>query len=245
MTAVYSLVIALSLIVIFLLTLIIGLMRSHADVLRKLDSLGVRLDSTSDTSHQVDLAPRKSQALAGQSLSSTEISGVTPEGESVAISLEVGDKPTLIGFLSTTCSSCSVFWERFTSSTVELPSGIYRVILVTLSPDEESPTRATNLRRGSADAIMSSKAWQDFGVPGAPYFVLVNGGQLLGEGTAATVDALTQFLDDASGDLSWDKRRFSDRTDRDREEIVDRELKEAGIEPGDPRLYHSPGDLDG
>lgn len=244
MTAAYALIIVLGLIVVFLLTLVVGLMRSHADVLRRLDSLGVRLDSGSETMHQVDLTPRKTQGV-GQRLESTEISGVTPDGETVALSLSVGSRPTLIGFLSTTCSSCTLFWERFTSSTVELRSGTYRVVLVTLGPDEESPTRASNLSRGTADTVMSSAAWANFEVPGAPYFALVDKGTLLGEGTATTVEALEQFLEDASGDASWDRSRVSDRTDRDREEIVDRELKEAGIEPGDPRLYHAPGDLDG
>lgn len=243
MTAVYSVVIGLGIVVVFLLILLVGLMRSHADVLRKLDSLGVRLDGNPSPSSSIQLSPR-TQAV-GERITTTEISGVTPDGDSVVVSLETGDKPTLIGFLSTTCSSCTVFWERFTSSVVELSSGLYRVVLVTLGPGEESPTRAASLRRGSADAIMSSSGWAAFEVPGAPYFALINDGQLLGEGTAATVEALEQFLHDASGDLSWDQKRGPDRTDRDRELLVDEELRAAGIEPGDHRLYHSPGDVDG
>ena len=241
MTAAYSLIFALGLVVVFLLVLIVGLMRSHAEVLRKLDGLGVRLDTQPDsTSLELGLTRR---TTTNETKIPSQLSGVTPDGESAVISLDVGDKPVLLAFLSTTCSSCSVFWERFSSGVVEFRSGLYRTILVTLGPDEESPTRAKNLRRGSAEALMSSQAWQAFEVPGAPYFALIDEGIVIGEGTAATVDALEQFLSDAAGDLSWDRRQVRDRTDRDREEIVDQELREAGIEPGDPRLYHSPGDL--
>jgi len=77
---------------------------------------------------------------------------------------------------------------------------------------------------------MSSDAWQDYRVPGAPYFVLVDGatGRIAGEGSAQTWHQVTSLMGSAGGDAS------------PRERLVDAELGAAGILPGDPWLYHPP-----
>ncbi|MGF1617325.1 MAG: hypothetical protein ACFCU2_05890, partial [Acidimicrobiia bacterium] len=62
--------------------------------------------------------------------------------------------------------------------------------------------------------------------------------QVIGEGTAVDMSALSTFLSDAAGDRRWDQSNLSDRTDADRERIIDDELRRAGLHPGDPRLYH-------
>jgi hypothetical protein len=129
-----------------------------------------------------------------------------------------------------------LFWEWITGPFVEVEGRRYRVIVATLGSDEESPTRASALKNGDTEVVMSSSAWADYEVPGAPYFALVDPaeGRVIGEGSAPTIDALESFLADSSGDREWDRR---DRTDRDRETVVDEELRQAGIHPGDPRLY--------
>ena len=75
---------------------------------------------------------------------------------------------------------------------------------------------------------MSSDAWQDYRVPGAPYFVLVDGatGRIAGEGSAQTWHQVASLMGSAGGDAS------------PRERLVDAELGAAGILPGDPWLYH-------
>ena len=247
MTAVYSIVIALSLAIIFLGVLVVGLLRSHAEVLKRLDRLGVRLDDPELHQHETTLAVR---ALTSDSVDSGEykdVVGTTPEGDTVSVSPGLGEDPTLLAFLSTSCSSCTNFWEGFDAPVSVIGRTRFRVAVVTLGPDEESPTRAAGLRRGSVDVLMSSQAWDDYSVPGAPYFVLVApaGGGVIGEGTASTFAALEEFLTDAGNDQDWDRSRSRDRTDADRERMVDRDLRSAGLEPNDPRLYHSPGDIDG
>lgn len=239
MTAVWAVVIGLALLILFLAMLVVGLLRSHAEILRRLDKLGVRLDDDQQGSEPITLTTTASLGDAA------DIAGLDPNGEPVILSPAAGRDPVLLAFLSTSCSSCSVFWETFDATWIDIESKRYRVVIVTLGADEESPTRAGKLRTGGADVVMSSDAWNAYEVPGAPYFVLVDAakGRVFGEGTSATVDALRGFLRDASNDLEWDQsQRGPDTTDADRERMIDDELRRAGLEPGDPRLYHKPAD---
>lgn len=239
MTMVYSVVIGLALLVVFLALLVVGLLRTQGEILRILNQLGVRLDEA-DSSDPITLSSSRREAA-------NEIVGVTPEGDPVVTSVVSGTDPVLLAFLSTTCTSCSEFWDAIAADEMMLHNARYRVLVVTLGPDEESPTRAIKLKRGTVDVVMSSDAWARFEVPGAPYFAVVDptSGQVIGEGSAANMAALTTFLGDAAGDQRWDREARSDRTDRDREEIVDAELRRAGLLPGDPRLYHPPDTKDG
>ena len=235
MTAVWSVIIALAIGVVFLSLLVVGLLRSHAEIIRRLDSLGVRLDGDERGGAPIALSTTRAPRSSVPGLA-----GVSPDGEPLVLSPVVGEDPVLLAFLSTTCSSCTVFWEWFTSPTVEVEGQTYRVIVATLGADEESPTRALSLKRGTVDVVMSSSSWQDYEVPGAPYFALVDPLEkvVVGEGTAPTVEALKGFLRDSTGDRAWDRsRRVIDRTDKDRERMVDEELRRAGIYPGDPSLY--------
>ena len=237
MTAVWSVVVGLALLVLFLSMLVVGLLRSHAEILRRLDKLGVRLDDDHQGSQDLmAVTPKPERSVVA------DIVGIDPNGEPVVVSPAIGADPTLLAFLSTSCSSCTLFWESIDSSSLSVGNVSYRVVVVTLGEGDESPTRASSLRRGSADVVMSSEAWKQYEVPGAPYFVLVDPvrGLVVGEGTSSTVDALHGFLTDSAGDFEWDQQRRSmpDRTDLDRERMIDEELRRAGLEPGDPRLYH-------
>jgi hypothetical protein len=77
---------------------------------------------------------------------------------------------------------------------------------------------------------MSTETWQDYKVPGAPYFILVDGrqGRVVGEGTATSWDRVQHLIGQAAVDT------HDERT-------VDRDLRAAGIEPGDPSLYPESG----
>lgn len=241
MTAVYGIIIALSLIVFFMGMLLVGLLRSHAAILRKLESLGAGLDEDHRGSLTISTRPGTAQPENARS-----IVGINPEGDPVAISPAAGDEPVLIAFLSTSCSSCTVFWERLDRSAMIFGDRRHRVVIATLGPDEESPTRAKALQRGDADVVMSSQAWEQYEVPGAPYFVIsdpIDG--LLGEGSAETFEALAQFLEDSTKDLAWNRRQGRTESGADREDRIDRELRKAGIEPDDPRLHHTRGEIDG
>jgi hypothetical protein len=105
--------------------------------------------------------------------------------------------------------------------------GPTRLVLVTKGSEDESPAHIGLLAPKGIPLVMSSQAFTDYGVPGTPYFVMVDGprGVVTGEGSASDWDKLLDLMGFAGGD------------DRDRAERVDQDLADAGILPGDPQLY--------
>lgn len=234
MAAVYGIVIALAVVVALLGILVLGLLRSHADILRRLESIGAGLDGggVHDHSSQITLTRREPGPAQ-----SRQVTGITPDGEPVVLSLGVGSDPTLVAFLSTTCSTCTPFWEGLQSSSMHFGGHRHRVVIVTLGESEESPTRAQSMAKPEVDVVMSSSTWSEFEVPGAPYFALIEPetGRVVGEGSAMTFESLEEFLSDATNDQKWDletSQRYESEESR-----IDADLRRAGILPGDPRLY--------
>lgn len=239
MTGVYAVVIGLALVTTLLGVLVMGLLRSHADIIRRLESLGAGLDGGHDHgSSQITLTRRDEGAVRD-----LKVTGISPNGDPVVTSLTTGPDPTLVAFLSTTCSSCTPFWEGLEASLMYFGGHKHRVLIVTLGESEESPTRAQSLAKPGADVVMSSTTWNEFEVPGAPYFVLLEPGtnRVVGEGSATTFDSLVEFLTDATNDQHWDLSQAG-RVD-DEEGRIDGDLRRAGILPGDPRLYPEKGEI--
>jgi hypothetical protein len=240
-TGVYAIVIALAVVIALLGILVVGLLRSHADILRRLEGIGAGLEGSDhghDHGSQITLTRRETRPVPGH-----QVTGVTPDGEPVVLSLGVGTDPTLVAFLSTTCSTCTPFWEGLQSSLMHFGGHRHRVVIVTLGESEESPTRAQSLAKPGVDVVMSSTTWNEFEVPGAPYFALIEPttGRVVGEGSAMTFESLEEFLSDATNDQQWDLQT-SGRIESE-EDRIDAELRRAGIYPGDPRLYPQKGDI--
>lgn len=230
-----------SVVLALLAVLVVGLLRSHAEILRKLHELGAGLDDAAGAhSHgagPVSVAP-PSTRLAGDG--APAITGTTPFDEAVALSPGAGGgHDTLLAFLTTGCTTCQPFWESLAETPVT-PTGA-RVVVVTRGPGDESVGAARKLAAGRVDVVMSSDAWQDYAVPGAPYFVQVDGrsGRVSGEGTAQTWGQVVQLLDRAATDAGLPGPWSSDA---EREARIDEELEAAGILPGDPRLYGPPAE---
>lgn len=240
MTGLYGIVIALALLVGLMGLLVLGLLRSHAEILRRLDSLGAG-DSIGHQHGGLQLTTKP----IGEGTTAPDIGGITPSGDPVWLSPMTGSDPTLIAFLSTSCSSCTPFWESLDAPVRVFGGYRYRVIIATRSEAEESPTRTQALIRGAANVVMSSQAWDDYEVPGAPYFVLADHEVgVIGEGSASSFEALEEFLLDSANDLRWDQAVGKDSRRIDSEENrIDRELRAAGLAPDDPRLYPVKGDL--
>jgi hypothetical protein len=240
MTGVYAMVIALSVVIFLLGILVIGLLRSHADILRRLEGIGAGLQG-SDHGHEsrITLTRREARPAPGR-----QVTGITPDGEPVVMALGIGSDPTLVAFLSTTCSTCTPFWEGLQSSLMYFGGHRHRVVVVTLGESEESPTRAQSLAKPGVDVVMSSTTWSEFEVPGAPYFVLLEAetGRVIGEGSAMTFESLGEFLSDATNDQKWDLQQTSGGYASE-EDRIDAELRRAGIYPGDPRLFPKKGDI--
>ena len=215
-----------TILLVLLVILVAALLRSHAEILRRLGPPGERARS--------DVAPLPEPTDAPPP-SIPEIAGTTLEGDAVKISLGPTAPPTLIAFLTSGCSVCRTFWDDLRAGhAVKLPHPGSRVVLVTHDTTHESPSRLAELRPGDVPLIMSSDAWERLRVPGAPYFLYVEHGAVAGEGSASTWQQVESLLRDASHDA-----RRNGNGDR-RTDGIDATLRAAGIGPGHPSLY--PGD---
>jgi hypothetical protein len=226
-------------IVILLLTLLVaGLLRSHAEILRKLDALGAGEEvAPGAVSHSLTLGPTR---RADSTPAAGTITGTTPAGGSTAISLEGTRGFTLLAFMSSGCSTCRPFWRAFDRE-MDLPRNDIRPVIVTKGPAEESPSEIARMAPSTVTTLMSSEAWDAFRVPGTPYFQLIDTerGLVVGEGSAGSWPRLVELLRRALGDAGYpdDAHRLG-RTTKERLQDSDEELRRAGIEPGDPSLYH-------
>jgi hypothetical protein len=247
------LVVLLAVVLALLALLVAGLLRSHAEILRALHRLGVdmdpaRADGSAPVTTPVDApAIRSSQVPKRPTRGAVDLVGTTPEHDAVSVAVAGVEHLTLLAFLSSGCGSCLAFWDVFRDGgPVEIPGGA-RLVLVSKDAGEESMSSICRLAPTDVTTVMSSKAWVDYDVPVAPFFVLVDGesGEVIGEGAAnewAQVQSLLRTaLDDAGlldgkGNLTGG-RRGKPRADLAREARADRDLLAAGIGPGDPSLY--------
>jgi hypothetical protein len=118
-------------------------------------------------------------------------------------------------------------------------------VIVLKGARAESAVRARKLAPADWPVVMTDAAWDEYDVPVAPYFVYVDGpsSQIVGEGASATWPQLVSMLERAVEEsglaTSGRGRRRSALSGRARAADVDRRLRAAGIEPGDPSLYPS------
>lgn len=230
-----ALIVVEAAVLVLLSLLVVGLLRSHAEILRQLHELGAgRDDSPGPVS--VDLRP---PADTGSS-PAHDLAGSTPRGEAVAVGVAGAEHDTLLAFLSSGCSTCAGFWEALRQEReLGLPAGS-RVVIVTKSSGEESESAIKELSPPGLAIVMSTQAWLEYEVPGAPYFVHVDGpsGRTVGEGTAVTWDQVVSLATRAADDR---RARVAPEavldSDRSREARIDEELMAAGVYPGDPSLY--------
>lgn len=237
-------VVLLAAVVALLTLLVAGLLRSHAEILRQLHDLGAGEGSGSvggarrRTSPGVPGPPTTPTDRAG-----TDVAGATLDGGARALRITGVETDTLLLFLSSGCLTCRPFWDAAAApGAMTLPSGV-RVVVVAKDPGEESPSALAELVGPGTELVLSSAAWREYGVPGSPYAVLVDGptGRIRGEGTGADWAQVARLLAQATGDLTFvgeaGPRRAKARSDAARERDTDAELLAAGIVPGDPSLF--------
>lgn len=204
---------------VLLIVLVAGLLRSHAEILRRLGPPGAERPASPAAIPQPG---RRAGAVAAQ-----DLVGQTLQGD--AVKLAIGPQPTLLAFLSSGCSVCEGFWNDLRAGHT-LDRDI-RLVALTKDPSEESPSRLRRLAGERTQVVMSSGAWRDYLVPAAPYFVYVDGGRVAGEGSATGWTQIESLLRDAVEDGAG-HGHGEDRTSH-----VDRTLAAAGIGPGHPSLY--------
>ena len=264
-----ALVWLLAVVVAVLTVFVVGLLRSHADILRALHDAGITLDpdrhghdrspppdpgaAPAETTFEsdappsirtVDGVPEPSGATGRRGV---DIVGITPHGATRTVAVSGTDQATLLAFLTTGCTTCAHFWGAFADG-VQLPPDT-RLVVVAKGPEAESPADVAAMAADHVVTVQSSEAWDDYSVPVAPYFALVDGrrGVVVGEGAANTWERVRNLLDRALADAGYgggQVRRRDLLLGRARTERVDRDLLEAGFVPGDERLYHPPAQPD-
>jgi hypothetical protein len=219
------------------LVYIVALLRSHAEILRRLAALEERSGDRA-AAPAPEPATAASPVGGGAVTAAGPISGTTLQGDSVTLSFGPGSPVTLLAFLTSGCTSCAPLWAGLHEAS-DLDSLAQRVVVITHDAMRESPTRLERLAPSAGpEVIMASAAWADYAVPGSPHFVLTDGaGRILGRGSALSWSALETMVADARADA----RRAADpaRSTADRAQRSEGALASAGIGPGHPSLYPS------
>lgn len=218
-------VVALLAVVTALLSVIVvSLLRSHAEILRGLHDLGISLDPD----ERPAAAPRTAIGVPAPRAASGrghDVSGLIPGGGSIAIDVIGTDRRTLLAFLTTGCLTCRGFWDSL-HGPVDVAGA--RIVIVTKDRTDESESSVAELAPASVPVVMSSAAWEAYGVEVAPYFVLVDGarGAVVGEGAAASWDQVERLLNQAVADAAVPQRNLG----------AEEALAASGIGPGHPSL---------
>jgi len=126
--ALVALVVVLTVVVVLLAVLVAGLLRSHADILRALHSLGAGVGDptkaggheatggqpgTGDTNRAVPVTMGPTLPSERDTSATATVAGVTPEGDALAVAVGTNGGLTLLAFLSSGCHSCQGFWQAF------------------------------------------------------------------------------------------------------------------------------------
>jgi hypothetical protein len=216
---------------VLLLVLVAGLLRSNAEILRRL-AAGEVGHPDGPPVLAPEAAPAREPGAAAPALA-----GPTPSGDAVSLDFAApGGVPTLLAFLTSGCGTCAGFWEALGAR--PLPSAV-RTVVVTHGTERERPARLRDLAPAGMPVVMSSQAWKDYGVPGSPYFVLIDGA-IRGEGVATTWDALSSLVGDAIEDARESVPTHPSADGTARGHRVERTLAAAGIGPEHPSLYPVP-----
>jgi len=223
-----------ALIAIAVLTLIVfGLLRTHADILRALNRAGISLDDSAASS-TVGPVP-----VGGPTHTQTalDIAGTVPGGGPVSVSVG-GAHHTLLAFLSSGCRTCAAFWSEFKSPVLEIGGEATRLVIVAQDPAHDSESRLVELAPQGVRTVCSSAAWEAYGVPGSPYFVLIDGPdrRVVGSGTATNWPQVRRLLAQAIGDAVSASSTAQSNGGQSKNG-VDAELAAFGIGPGHPSLY--------
>jgi hypothetical protein len=251
-----TIVVAETAVLVLLTVLVTGLLRSHAEILRRLHALGAGLDPDAVATAPVALRPKGDTVGTGLG-PAHDVAGAGLRDDAVIVPVAGVEHRTLLAFLSSGCLTCRTFWEALADEpSLGLPPDV-RVVAVAKDAAEESVAALREVAPADLPVVLSSDAWRDYEVPGSPYFVLVDGpaARVRGEGTGVSWDQvrnlIVQSADDAAageqrpraGYPGEQRARQSDRaasgaSARERASSPERERPRAGY-PGEQRARQS------
>ena len=207
--ALTALVIVETIVLALLAVVVVSLLRSHAELLRRLPAP----DEEHEHEHGFDAGPELPTVLPTpkrQASEARDVVGSTLDGDQVVISSQSGTD-TLFAFLSTGCLTCQTFWDGLQpAARTPLPGGA-RVVVVVKDPAYESPAKLARLAPPDVPVVQSSRAWEDFDVQMSPYFCFVDGrtGAVRSEGAAMDWNQVSSLLADALHDEAAARARGS------------------------------------
>lgn len=231
-----ALVVAQAVVLAVLALLVLALLRSHAEILRRLEERPPARRMAGEGGAGMELAPGvPAPAERAGAPPAVDLVGTTLARETVKVGLAPGGPSTLLAFLTSGCTLCQGLWRDLPPSVA--PTGA-RVVAVTRDPDVESPGRLAELAPPGAAVVMSSRGWDAYGVPGAPYFIYVDGasGRIHGEGAATTWAQVGSLLRDAVLDSEHAAGAPGRPAVGGRDFRADQELQAAGVGPEHPSL---------
>ncbi len=133
--------------------------------------------------------------ISGSRLPACDVDGWDLAGRPRTLRLASPGRWALLLFLGSHCDGCLPFWEvpRAPARCGLEPEDM--AVVVTRGPDDEEPSALTALVGGDPVAasdpallLMSGAAWRTYRVLGPPFFVLVDGEQVVTEGVAWSVE---------------------------------------------------------
>ena len=196
-----TLVVVETMLLVLVCVLVAGLLRSHAEILRRLNAVDQARDRHAGAAGP-DGPDGRPEWLPEPRTTSTpahDVVGTTLRGERVKIAVAPARTSTLIAFLSSGCLACRRFWDGLRAETRPVLPGEARVVVVTKDSSHESPSKLAVLAPREVPVVMSTATWEAYGVPQSPYFIYVDGtsGEVVGEGSAGTWDQVLSLLQDA------------------------------------------------
>ena len=162
-----AVVIAEGVAIALLAVLVLGLLRSHALILRALHELGAGLELEKDAAAggagrpppgpvpvRADRAGRGAR-VPGRRRAGRPTSSGGPGGTPAHVELAgAGVGATLLAFLTSGCSVCLTFWEEL--GPAPRPRGDARLVVVAKGSAEESPATLARLARPRVEVVASS-----------------------------------------------------------------------------------------
>jgi hypothetical protein len=190
-----------------LAVVVVALLRSHAEVLRRLPApdeeagehdLGRLQPVTLEPLDGEATMPAHLPGPRGGATQAQDIVGTTLGGDQVVVSMASGVH-TLVAFLSTGCLTCRTFWEGLQPAVREPLPGGARVVVVVKDRELESSSKLRDLAPPDVPVVHSSQAWDGFNIAMSPYFCFVDGttGEVRSEGAAMTWEQVASLLRDA------------------------------------------------